>query len=291
MKIYLTPQPGLSRAMTRVAEALTRHLPPGNHIVKKVEDADLEVIHVIDWADPVKRVAAAMEAGRRYAMIQYCFKSTAKQTAFEWRVLWRGATTVWSYYDLQTEWREDGACIYGGSSPNFYYAPLGIDAAFQHNYERRRHQPCLLVTTGYVAESECLQECADACAPRPMIHIGPDLPLGEHVIHKFDVFDDEMRAIYQASRCVAGLRRGEGFELPAYEGLACGARPIVFYAPHYYTWLGDHALYVEEDSPTLVRDIRNALETYRPVTSDESKWVREFFDWQPICEGFWERAL
>ncbi len=290
MKVYVAPPPKLSQAMHRVGAALQAHLPPGHHVVDTPEQADLEVLHAIGYQETVRAVETAQAAGRRYAIIQYCFRSTSHPVPGDWQPMWSGAATVWSYYDLANVWRD-----YAGRIPpfNFYHAPLGIDPAFHRmpNPLTERRDTALL-TTGYVAPSECLQECAEAVrrVGGRMRHIGPDLGLGEHVTPSQGVSDELLAAYYRQSRFVAGLRRVEGFELPVYEGLASGARPIVFDAPHYRSWLGEHALYIPEDD-RVADSVAACLQTYAPVTSDEMRWVKEKFGWKPIIEGFWERAL
>jgi hypothetical protein len=303
MKVYVAPPPKLSQAMHRVGAALQAHLPPGHHVVDTPEQADLEVLHVIGYKETVRAVEAAQASGRRYAIIQYCFKSTSKPSGVDWIEMWRRASAVWSYYDLRYENVRDM-----GKRVDFYQAPLGIDPAFHRmpNPLTERRDTTLL-TTGYVAPSECLQECAEAVrrVGGRMRHIGPDLGLGERVTPSQGVSDELLATYYRQSRFVAGLRRVEGFELPVYEGLASGARPIVFDAPHYRQWLGEHALYIREydyppdmgdyrrdlDAAAITDQIAACLQTYAPVTSDEMRWVKEKFSWKPIIEGFWERAL
>ncbi len=287
MKVYVAPPAKLSQAMHRVGAALQAYLPPGHYVVDTPEQADLEVLHVIGYKETVRAVETAQTAGRRYAIIQYCFKSTSKPSGVHWIDMWRGATAVWSYYDLRYENVRDM-----GRRVDFYYAPLGIDPAFHQFPSLTNRRDTLLLTTGYVAPSECLQECAEAVrrVGGRMRHIGPDLRLGDHVTATQGVSDEVLAAYYRQSRFVAGLRRVEGFELPVYEGLASGARPIVFDAPHYRQWLGEHALYIPEDD-RVADSVAACLQTYAPVTSDEMRWVKEKFSWKPIIEGFWERAL
>ncbi len=302
VKVYVAPPPKLSQAMHRVGAALQAHLPPGHHVVDTPDQADLEVLHVIGYPETAARVYAAHLAGRKYVMIQYCYKTTQEPFVDAWHALWDHAEIVWSYYNLAEEYYKRI------NAPRFYHAPLGIDPAFHRmpNPLTERRDTTLL-TTGYVAPSECLQECAEAVrrVGGRMRHIGPDLGLGEHVTPSQGVSDELLAAYYRQSRFVAGLRRVEGFELPVYEGLASGARPIVFDAPHYRSWLGEHALYIREydyppdmgdyrrdlDSAAITTQIAACLQTYAPVTSDEMRWVKEKFSWKPIIEGFWERAL
>ena len=92
---------------------------------------------------------------------------------------------------------------------------------------------------------------------------------------------------------VAGLRRIEGFELPAVEALFCGSRPICFDAPHYRQWFGGLATFIREDTPDEVEGaLVDIFESdTRPVTADERAEALRRFSWAPLVKGFWERAL
>ena len=147
MKVYVAPPPKLSQAMHRVGAALQAHLPPGHHVVDTPEQADLEVLHVIGYKDARRDLERLDAAKRKFAVIQYCLKSTSHPNPVDWFDLWRDATCVWSYYDLRY--------LHGST---IYHAPLGIDPAFHRmpNPLTERRDTTLL-TTGYVAPSECLQ--------------------------------------------------------------------------------------------------------------------------------------
>ena len=293
MRVYLTPQPGLSRAMDRVTKALVANVPPGVKIVPTVEEADLHVIHVIGYPETVETVKTACDRRQRYAVIQYCLTSTQEPKAATWVPVWYCATAVWSYYDLIAAFPDEDMRASAGYSIKFYHAPLGIDT------EIFRRPPIaderyFLGCSGYVAESECLEECANAVQSLGgrLAHLGHDLPLVGQVDRFFNLHDWQLVRLWASCRYVAGLRRIEGFELPVYEGLACGARPLVFDRPHYRAWLGDHASYVPEVEPALLTPlIANILSEPRPVTADERQWVKERFDWNTIAKGFWERCL
>ena len=292
MRVYLTPQPGLSRAMDRVTKALVANVPHGVKIVPTLEQSDLHVIHVIGHPEAAEAAFDARVQLRKYAMIQYCLRSTQQPSTVTWQPLWNDAQLVWSYYNLIGACFEDGLA-YNGEFP-FYHAPLGVDTEIFRRPPHVTTDAYMLGCSGYVAESECLEECANAvqaCGGR-LAHLGHELVFKGKVVRFFNLRDWELARVWASCRYVAGLRRIEGFELPVYEGLACGARPLVFDRPHYRSWLGEHASYVPEVEPALLTPlIANIISEPRPVSANERQWVKERFDWHTIAKGFWERCL
>lgn len=126
-----------------------------------------------------------------------------------------------------------------------------------------------------------------------MLHLGPDLKLGPGVEYHLDIPDRKLAGLYSMCQFVAGLRRCEGFEMPAAEGLLCGARPIMFDAPHYRAWFDGLAEFIPE---TDAASVTNALEgLFRegavPVSQSEKWDARGRFDWQRLVTGFWTKVL
>ena len=126
-----------------------------------------------------------------------------------------------------------------------------------------------------------------------MFHLGPMLNLGPGVSYLLGCTDDEVADMWSQCSYVAGMRRIEGFELPALEGLACGSRPVVFDAPHYRNWFGEHAEYVPEtDHDSVVEALKRLFSgRLRPVTESEREAVVRKFDWEVLTKGFWEALL
>lgn len=289
MKVHVEPRAGLSRAMDRVARALKEHAPPGIDFVLRRQDADMDVLHVIGYQEAREQIAAGPG---RYAVVQYCLRTAQQDDMMEWRrYVWEAAGAVWSYYDFRE------------ALPSLYLAPLGVDRTFAPRPSVHRRYAVL--TSGYVAETEGVRECENAvgrlrhdapyAAARPvrMFHLGPDLGFGRHVEAVFGIDDEELARTYSECEYVAGLRRVEGFELPAAEGLCCGARPIMFDAPHYRRWFDGLARFVpeagaDETSEAIERVLRAGPD---PVTPSEVDEARRRFDWRAIATGFWERAL
>jgi hypothetical protein len=281
----------MSRAMFRVAAALIEHAPPGIDIVRKPELADLQILHVIG-ADAIDYIHTKC-ANRQYAIIQYCFKSAGASVP-AWQDVWKDAALVWSYYTLPLD------------AQRFYHAPLGVDASFRRLQNGSR--PTGVMTSGYITGPACeaIEEVAVAaatCRNMPVVHLGPVPVHGYDTTLKMiapgswrsliNVADEELAIEYGQSSFVSGLRYVEGFELPAAEGLLCGARPIVFDREEMRKWYNGHAVFVPECTGNeLVEHLipifeRDAL----PVSQMEHKAACDTFDWARIAPGFWSRML
>jgi hypothetical protein len=73
----------------------------------------------------------------------------------------------------------------------------------------------------------------------------------------------------------------------------CGARPIVFDAPHYRRWYEPWAEFIPEGSG---EEVTNALigvfeRGPRPVTREERQEANYRFDWANIVPDFWKGVL
>jgi glycosyltransferase involved in cell wall biosynthesis len=182
---------------------------------------------------------------------------------------------------------EDGA---GVDFPNFYHAPLGADpVVFRPWPSVPRNTP--LFTSGYVAEAEAVRECEEATRRLglKMFHLGPDLGFKPHVRWRNGINDAILSQIYAQCQFVAGLRRIEGFELPAVEGLFCGARPVMFDAPHYRRWFEDLATFIPEgDFEQVVRSLEHVLQNESGLTVEQYQLARERFDWANLVPPFWQ---
>jgi hypothetical protein len=288
MKIFVDPPYGLSKAMSRVSLALKTFAPAGHHEVKQEADADLVVLHIIGWTGLEDAVARLQARHQRFVIAQYCLRTTERKHVGAWLDVWKQAEMVWSYYDLMGMARADGV----EPPTNVYCSPLGVNATvFTHHPEASDRKHFVAMMSGYVAWSECLNEVAEAAGERPVFHLGPPLPFGPHVQSMNEIPDESLAGYYRNSQFVTGLRREEGFELPALEGLLCGARPILFDQPHYSNWFGSLAEYIPESTPESVVTSLTALfdKGPRKVTDDELEFVRAHFQWRHVAEKFWEQ--
>jgi hypothetical protein len=278
----------LSAAMRRIELALIQHAPPDVEAMRSDELADLVVVHAVGYPDTLEAIERIKARGQRYAMIQYCVRSTQEPGTDAWLEMWAGADLVWSYYDLPELMAEDGVSL---EELRFYHSPLGVDPGV-FRFLPAAGERYAILTSGYVAESECVEECSIATerVGRTMFHLGPELAChGSHVTSRLGITDDELARIYNQCDFVAGLRRVEGFEMPAAEGLCCGARPIVFDAPHYRQWFDDSAVFVPEvDADELIPMLEEIFRAgVKPVTVEERQAAQRLFNWGTIVPVFW----
>lgn len=294
MKIYLTP-PQPSRGLQRIADALVKYKPEWVEVVDDIEESDQIIVYAIGRRDKIQELTTRQQP---YAIIQVCLRSTQKPSTLDWLDIWQNAEVVWSYYDLEAARIADGGCA-SCEMPNFYHAPLGVESevfyqrqAVNNEYARRY----VIATTGLSYLSESVRECWLAASKdirtRPVIHLGSRLSRAKGAVFCHEnISDDKMAEYYSQCEFVSALRRKEGFELPAAEGLLCGARPIAFDTPDYRWIYKSWAEYVHEGTRQEVVDqlIQLFRQGARPVTQDEINEARQWFHWPTIVGGFYER--
>lgn len=280
--------PNLSQGIHRVSRALTQHAPPWVNIVAYPEASDIEVIHVIGHGSMIGK---GLGGPRDYAMVQYCLRTSEDPTPAAWVPSWAGARLVWSYYNLPEYVADSGWMATSGF--NFYLAPLGVDTSIFRRVEGVQKQ-YIAGTSGYVAPTESVGEVVDAARAvgGRVFHLGPNLGFGDIVSAAENVDDWQLSLHWNACWYVSGLRRIEGFELPALEGLVCGARPLLYDLPDYRRWMGEHAVLVPEGTVDEVREFLREVFSNRTravVEETERVHVAQRFDWGPIVRGFWDR--
>lgn len=256
------------------------------------EEADLTVLHAIGRRNALTKQAQDIrKQGKKYAVIQYCVRSTKNPKTTDWSDLWHSATCVWSYYDLRRLAYEDGNVM---QAFPFYHAPLGVNADVF--YPRTADKYYIIGTNGFSALTEGSREAALAAGfvKQPMFHLGPQVRVGSHVTCQTGITDNDLAT--QLSRCVyvSGLRRVEGFELPAAEGLLCGARPVFYDKPHYRQWFDDWAVFIPEGPRDAVTaSLTRVFQGPRPpaITPRQRQDAAGRFDWQRLVSQFWTRSL
>lgn len=296
MNVFLKTQFGLSRAMDRIVNKLVTYSPGHISIVDTIEAADLVILHVIGFPETEQSVKRLKALGKKYAIIQYCLRTTQNPNTADWVPIWADAELVWSYYDLHKLCEEDGVKF--PEKPVFLYAPLGVDeGVFNSGFVPTKHHYKVL-TTGTLAPFEAIDLVNQALEPGDVqCHIGhlemkPET-FNDQVVEYFEgISDIRLAQLYRQTEFVCGLRRVEGFELPAAEGLLCGAIPILFDKPHYREWYGDlGAVFIEEGSDEHIveqlREVfRNGANFYRDKILLAN--AKERFNWQSICSVFWD---
>lgn len=299
MNIYLKPPDVASPSLMRVTDALIQYKPSWVKIVSNEDAADIIVLHVIGRQKQVTKRAYEINCkDKAYAVIQYAIRSTLSPKTEGWMPLWRHAKVVWSYYDLLQLVAEDGITD-AAAHFDFYHSPLGVNSeVFNPEWDQPNERKIPIMTSGQSYLTESVKECftaAKACFPDvnpTAIHLGKDLGR-KNFYYLYDISDSELALFYSQVMYVSGLRRIEGFELPAAEGLLCGARPIMFDRPHYRKWFNDWAIFIPESTrEETIEHLKNIFTSeYKPVTQEEIAAAKELFDWEKICTKFWERLF
>lgn len=265
--------------MFRVANALERYAPDDIQIVDREDEADLLVLHVIGLE------AVEYRKDKACAVMQYCTGGDRNHLE-PWAPLWNRAKLVWSYYNLAEYFS------------NFYHAPLGIDPVFRAPFVERVRDYTVM-TSGYVngMPQEAIEEptlAAFRIEGKPVhlgrIPVGLTQPLDMNLLH--DPGDSDLASFYRRCKWVAGLRFVEGFEMGVIEGLACGARPIVFDRPDNRHWFGNHVEYVTECQgvPLTEQLVKIFLSTDPHVSVQERDAVLAKFNWKKLVTGFYDRV-
>ena len=286
MRVYLDV-PHESIALARIRQAVAYYAPDSVEIVEDERSAEVVVLTVIGrFQQTTRRVRSMCARGQRYAVIQVCLESTMVPDPRDWLQLWRGALVVWSTYNLE-------AMI--GRIPGFYHAPFGADAdAFRLPVNGGDSRLYLMMASGPSWLTESVREVVLACRSvggRPVV-LGPG-GAGRDVDTMTGLSDAQLADLYRQCWYVSGLRRTEGFELGAAEGILCGARPVLFDRPHYREWYDGLGVFIRERSrPEVIADVRAMLACgLRPVTETTRADAAQRFDWARLAGGFWERCL
>lgn len=296
MKVFLGVPHGLSRAMNRVANALEKYRPDWVQIVTNPAQAEFRVLHVIG-ADAIP---FAQKLTVPYAVMQYCTGSAARGDLSAWDSLWNSplCDQVWSYYNLNP-W----VLV---KDKRFYHAPLGIDTVFR-KLRAESDRDIDLLTSGYVNArgQEAIEPIVDAMhavnhnygCEANCIHLGPQTIEGLHhpplKATRVSPTDDDLADLYRRTFYVGALRYVEGFEMGAAEGLAGGARPVMFDRDEARRWFDGLAAFVPEtDNPEqLTASLEALFEHGNPVvTLEERALALERFNWKTLVPAFWARV-
>lgn len=278
--------PQVDRGLQRISDAIVQHSPEVT-FVDRAEEADTVIVFVIGRRKQNEELVRKLkEQGKKVAIIQISLRSTKEPSTKSWIKLWKSVDLVWSTYDLRYACYEDGTNAWF----EFYYAPFGSDPkVFYKSAEVRRDTTVTTCSHSYLTES--VKECHLAVeATGGLIeHLGSDT--GRGITFHDGITDEQIRALFNRSKYVSGLRRVEGFELPAVEGLLCGSRPLLFDYPDYRQWYGDLAEYLPDvPREKLIEELVKLFQgEYREVTEEEIKTAQHIFDWNKVIEGFWAR--
>lgn len=286
-KLYLDVNHA-SNGLRRVEHALVRHKPGWVQITHDIEEADVVILHVVGRQDQTTAQIQKLK-GKKYAMIQYALESTMRPKVDGWLPLWEEASLVWSYYDLPQKCYEQGKRV----QFRFYHSPLGANHIGKYNVSGN-NDVYTIATSGLDYLTESVRECIRATdrVGGKVFHLGAMLNRDQDFVEcAKGISDEKLAEYYSHCQFVSGLRRDEGFEFPAAEGLLCGARPILFDRPHYRQWYYDLGVFIpEEPRDKVIESLHKVfLMGTDPVSVVEIAEARRRFDWNIIIKKFYER--
>lgn len=223
----------------------------------------------------------------KYILFFHTFGEWAEEDPSEYYELFKNAMLVYSHIDL--------APMYPMIEKNkFMLGPWGTQPDLWFKKEHLKNDTYQIFCTGEIPSTEGIRECIAACDSlhKKLLHVGYDFNYRNYsYTNRNNLSANEMNEEYNNSKWVSALRRIEGFEKPAIEGLLCGARPICFDTPLYRYWYGDLARYVKEgtEQETYEDILRVMKNEYAPVTKEEMERAIKKFAWFYVAGNFWKR--
>jgi len=285
MRVYVDDIGFRSFAVLTVINGLKKYSPTDIEIVNKQDDAELVLLHVYGRISRIRnRIELLKTQNKKYAIIQYTLRHSLSPSTKDWASIWNGATRVWSYLNLKQMAKDDGE----NTEFNFYYAPLGVDRDVFYPQDNDHYYQILTTGANYMTEGvrECVLASNDV--GKRSVHFG--LKINHNNVDSF-VGVDYPTFAKALNRCdyTAGLRRGEGFELQAAEGLVCGIRPILFDSPHYREWYDGLGIFIPElGREDVIENLRKIFKgELKSVTESEINDAQSRFDWSKLVTEFW----
>ncbi len=272
----------------RIIAELQKYAPSGVEFVDNPDCADMAILHVNGRFHQFTRMA---ERFNKYIVMQYCLRSTRNPKTDMWKDLWENSHLVFSYYDLNYEIKKDCG---EWSINNFMHSPLGADETIFHMDGRPKESKFTILTCGDVhyLKTESILDIIQAASRSGLrtYHLGDNMSLGDNVTCEKGISDESLSEVYRSCRFVSGLRHVEGFEMPAVEGIFCGARPILFDTKNYRQWYEPWAEFIPEDRNVVYSLTKLFDREQRPITMEERREAVYRFNWKDIVTNFWKRV-
>lgn len=288
MRVRIEPAEQNDIAINRIRDALKMYSPDGLEFIENHADFDVDLLVMIvngRCGRTKRRMAEARKYDADIAVMQISLASTRNPFVKDWMPLWSYAKRIWSYYDLPQISRDQG--VEPKFEDKFYHAPLGVDSDVFKPSGARKEYMAVAVTKGYLTESTREILAAVRHFGVMAAYVGPHINGLDGVDQFTGITDEELADLYSKSFYAPALRRLEGQDLPAAEGLLCGARPIVFDRPD-QTWSPSFLTIPEVDREQIIGDLIKVFRSdYAEVSQSEIEYAKEIFDWQKFAEGFW----
>ena len=290
MRVRIEPAEQKDRGVNRIRNALIKYAPSDLKFTDDPLDFDIDllVMNVNGRCGRTKRrIAKAKSYGVDIAVMQIALKSTRNPSVVDWRPIWDQSKLIWSYYNL-TQWAIDEG-VEPTFADRFYRAPLGADSDVFKPTGAEKKYLALSVSHTYLSESTREVIKAVEIVGGKVAHLGPFIGV-DWVDNYQNITDEELADLYSSCYYVSGLRRVEGQDMPAAEGLLCGARPIVFDRPDQADWYGEFSIVLPETNRDQIVNDLELLFYYSPTPKVE-QWeiekAKDIFSWRKFSEGFW----
>lgn len=283
IKIFAPLSTDWGVVMQRITYDFQRNAPDWVKFVNTYEEADMVFWHILAPRDLPK--------DKPCLIFFHCFGlDEGEQIMSGFVDMFRQAKMVYSYYPLEK-------FLPTMEGINYMRRPWGVDAnLFYKMPEVKKTYTCL--ATGYVASTEAIMELYRACEAvnGKLLHVGGPLDAEVGVLNPIfyerviGLTDDDMRRAYNSCHWTSALRRHEGFELPAIEGLLCGSQPICFDIPDFYNhWFSDFATFIPHASVGKVtEELIKLFKTTPLISQDKIDKVKEEFNVNKLAGEFWQ---
>ena len=276
IKLFEYQNPSWGTAFKRISKAFHDYSPSNIQWKEYAGSADVVMVHVVGTGE-IPIIEKVLKAGKKIIIVAHIYRTGGN---IDWETLLPEAILSVSFHDFKS--------YFPNLNCNFYSTPWGVDNTiiYDMNIPKTRK----ILSTGYVADTECLDKLYQACVNTNnfMYHTGKNFEFGEKYVHIPWLNDQGFNTMLNSVQYTSCLRDIEGFEMMGAEGLFCGARPIVPDLPT-YDWYEDFGYYVDMQKD-IVKQLEDLLLLTPPVPKeDEMQRIRELFDWKNIVPSIFER--
>lgn len=277
-------------AIHRACDGLTKYAPKNVEIVDNIEDADVQIVHVVGEGE-----IPLINRLPRNKTVAFFYTIKTGGGIITWKPYIKDLMLNLSYYPLVDQLKEAG---YSDINVNFFRTPVGIDIRLFKMMTNVEREDAVL-TSGYVAATEYIEEVYNAATLLNMrvLHVGEDFKFGENFIRYERVTDETMAILYNKTKYCNGMRAIEGFELSNGEGILCGSRPICVDNEEYRYWWGDLPIYIKVPEPynrdeMINRIVENILNDGRDfVSSNERMYISDNFGEHIVYPKIWKEIM
>jgi glycosyltransferase involved in cell wall biosynthesis len=270
MKVFEYINPKWGKVFHKISMYLRLFAPEDVRFVDYPGISDVQIIHVIGLGE-----LEIISQSNNFVIWQHCYKTAGDYT---WDELWEKAIFAASFHNLRN---------YSEKKFNFLHLPLGVDFDFYKPVTPFEQRPNIAFVTGHIASDECIDTVYKACkkADFLLLHTGENFKFGTNYFH-LDYMPERDYADLLSNdvKYVFGLRKVEGFELSALEGVAAGCNAVVPTIDT-YDWYDELAIRLDVETTNLEENIYNVLKNNQKMKINGEKLQQ--FSWKNVITKFW----